>query len=91
MVGVTLNFFVCRGFCHKFTPPRNQIMYMLLATPYVLWFSTNGKYPAGGGRGGNDFLMSGIDVYSVTDQGRCFTSKNPEQAPNFANFFQNRP
>ena len=29
--------------------------------------------------GGGDFLMSGIRVHA-TDQGRFFTSKNPEQA-----------
>ena len=32
--------------------------------------------------GGGDFLMSGIRV-CATDQDRFFTSKNPEQAPNF--------
>ena len=32
--------------------------------------------------GGGNFLMSGIRV-CATDQGRFFTSKNPEQAPNF--------
>ena len=31
---------------------------------------------------GGDFFMSGIRV-CATDQGRFFTSKNPEQAPNF--------
>ena len=34
---------------------------------------------------GGDFLMSGIRV-CATDQGRFFTSKNPEQAPNFWSF-----
>ena len=40
--------------------------------------------------GGRDFLMSGIRV-CATDQGRFFTSKNPEQAPNFEVLLQNRP
>ena len=40
-------------------------------------------------RGGN-FLMSGIRV-CATDQGRFFTSKNPEQVPNFEVLLQNRP
>ena len=39
---------------------------------------------------GGDFLMSGIGV-CATDQGRFFTSKNPEQAPNFEVLLQNRP
>ena len=34
------------------------------------------------GGGGGNFLMSGIRV-CATDQRRFFTSKNPEQAPNF--------
>ena len=34
--------------------------------------------------------MSGIRV-CATDQGRFFTSKNPEQAPNFEVLLQNRP
>ena len=34
---------------------------------------------------GGNFLMSGIQV-CATDQGRFFTSKNPEQAPNFGIF-----
>ena len=38
---------------------------------------------------GGNFLMSGIRVYA-TDQGRFFTFKNPEQAPNFEVFLQNR-
>ena len=41
-------------------------------------------------RGGGNFLMSGIRV-CATDQGRFFTSKNPEQAPNFEVLLQNRP
>ena len=41
-------------------------------------------------RGAGDFLMSGIRV-CATDQGRFFTSKNPEQAPNFVVLLQNRP
>ena len=40
--------------------------------------------------GGGNFLMSGIWV-CATDQGRFFTSKNPEQAPNFEVLLQNRP
>ena len=40
--------------------------------------------------GGGDFLMSGIRV-CATNQGRFFTSKNPEQAPNFEVLLQNRP
>ena len=40
--------------------------------------------------GGGNFLMSGIQV-CATDQGRLFTSKNPEQAPNFEVLLQNRP
>ena len=40
--------------------------------------------------GGGDFLMSGIQV-CATDQGQFFTSKNPEQAPNFEVLLQNRP
>ena len=36
-----------------------------------------------------DFLMLGIRV-CATDQGRFFTSKNPEQAPNFEVLLQNR-
>ena len=43
--------------------------------------------PAGGG--GEDFLMSGIRV-CATNQGLFFTSKNPELAPNFEVFLQNR-
>ena len=39
---------------------------------------------------GGDFLMSGTRV-CATDQGRFFTSKNPEQAPNFEVLLQNRP
>ena len=39
---------------------------------------------------GGDFLMSGIWV-CATDQGRFFTSKNPEQAPNFEVLLQSRP
>ena len=39
---------------------------------------------------GGDFLMSGMRV-CATDQGRFFTSKNPEQAPNFVVLLQNRP
>ena len=34
--------------------------------------------------------MSGIRV-GATDQGRVFTSKNPEQTPNFEVLLQNRP
>ena len=39
---------------------------------------------------GGNFLMSGIRV-CATDQGLFFTSKNPEQAPNFEVLLQNRP
>ena len=35
---------------------------------------------------GGGFLISGIWVFA-TYQGRSFTSKNPEQAPNFELFF----
>ena len=42
------------------------------------------------GGGGGNFLMSGIRV-CATDQGRFFTAKNPEQAPNFEVLLQNRP
>ena len=41
-------------------------------------------------QGGGNFLMLGIRV-CATDQGRFFTSKNPEQAPNFEVLLQNRP
>ena len=40
--------------------------------------------------GGGDFLMSGIRV-CATYQGLFYTSKNPEQAPNFEVLLQNRP
>ena len=39
---------------------------------------------------GSNFLMSGIRV-CATDQGQFFTSKNPEQAPNFEILLQKRP
>ena len=39
---------------------------------------------------GGDSLISGIRV-CATHQGRFFTSKNPEQAPNFEVLLQNRP
>ena len=48
------------------------------------WKKTYVLQPQGG------FLMSGIRV-CVTDQDRFFTSKNPEQAPNFEILLQNRP
>ena len=41
-------------------------------------------------RGWGDFLMSGIRV-CATNQGRFFTSKNPEHAPSFEVLLQNRP
>ena len=40
--------------------------------------------------GGGDFLMSSIWV-CATDQGRCFTSETPENAPTFKLFSSNRP
>ena len=43
-----------------------------------------------GSPGAGEFLMSGIRV-CATDQGRFFTSKNPEQAPKFEVLLQNRP
>ena len=45
--------------------------------------------PRGEG-GGENFLMSGIQV-CTTDQGRFFTSKNLEQALTFEVFLQNKP
>ena len=41
-------------------------------------------------QGGRGFLMSGLRV-CATEQGRFFTSKSPEQAPNFEVSLQNRP
>ena len=48
------------------------------------------RFVPGGGGGGGNFLMSGIRV-CATNQGRFFTSRNPEQAPHFVVLLQNRP
>ena len=61
-------------------PSRKHIFKALKAT----W-----RFPFIPGGGGN-FHMSDIRV-CATDQGRFFTFKNPEQAPNFEVLLQNRP
>ena len=62
-------------------------LYNLIWVCWILFFQA---WSGGGGGGGGDFLMSSIRV-CATDQGRFFTSKNPEQAPNFEILLQNRP
>ena len=44
------------------------------------------KSREGGGGGGENSLMSGIRVCATDNQGQFFTSKNPEQVPNFKLF-----
>ena len=83
---------------HKIKPPKYRLFAISeeptrLSNKHTLSkfrLTLRNSSSLGGGGGGGDFPMSGIQV-CATDQGQYFTSKNPEQEPNFEPFFLNRP